>query len=249
MIAAASHQPRWTVLIPAHNEAATIRGIAEGALRHVDQVIVIDDGSTDATVAALDGLPVEIIRHDRNAGKGLRLAEGLMHASARADGVLTLDADGQHDPADIPAFLAAASASPDAIVMGDRFDDRAAIPSSRLAAIRFGDFFIGWASGRAIRDAQCGLRLYPSALIRQVPVPAGERVHFVFETAILLRAAQMGVEIVRVPIRARYAGFVHRPSHFRPIVDTLRIVRVVAASLWRTRLGPGRLLIGLRTMR
>lgn len=231
--------PRWTVLIPAHNEVTTIRAVVEGALRHAGHVVVVDDGSTDATAAALGGLPVEIVRHATNAGKGQRLAEGIERAAAMgAEGVLTLDADGQHDPDDIPAFLAAARAAPGAIVMGDRFGDRAAIPANRLAAIRFGDFFIGWAAGRTLRDAQCGMRLYPAMLLRQVPLPQDERAHFVFETAILVRAAIAGVAVVRVPIRARYAGFVQRPSHFRPVVDALRIVRVVARILWSTRLRP-----------
>lgn len=246
----APDSPHWTVIIPAHNEEKTIRAIAEGALRHASDVIVIDDGSTDSTAEALEGLPVEIIRHKLNRGKGWRLAEGLAHAAARgADGVLTLDADGQHDPDDIPAFLAAAQAHPGALVLGDRSSDRMSIPFSRRAAIGFGDFFIGWAARRPIRDAQCGMRLYPAAVAAELDVPQCERERFVFETAILLRAALAGKRFVRVPIRARYHGFQQRPSHFRPIVDTLEIARVVTRLLWRTRLSPSRLLIPLRAVR
>ena len=114
-----------TVLIPAHNEEKTIRAIVEGALAHVDHVLVVNDGSTDGTVAALEGLPVEIVDHDDNRGKGRRLAEGLDHAIALgAEAVLTLDADGQHDPEDIPAFIAAARKAPGSLVIGDRFEDR-----------------------------------------------------------------------------------------------------------------------------
>ena len=99
-----------TVLIPAHNEEETIRAVFEGTLEHVDRVLVISDGSTDGTVAALAGLPVEIVDHTENRGKGYRLAEGLDHAIANgAEAVLTLDADDQHDPDDIPAFIAAAT--------------------------------------------------------------------------------------------------------------------------------------------
>ncbi|MBK0400870.1 glycosyltransferase family 2 protein [Limibaculum sp. M0105] len=243
-------RPHWTVLIPAHNEAKTIRGVVEGTLQHLHDVIVIDDGSTDATAKALDGLPVEIIRHERNRGKGWRLAEGLQRAVSRgADGVITLDADGQHDPDDIPAFLVAADSAPGALVVGDRSLERSSMPMNRRAAIRFGDFFIGWAAGQTVNDAQCGLRLYPAAIIREVPVPENEREHFVFETAILLRAAAAGKRVVRVPIRARYQGFQQRPSHFRPVTDTLRIARTVTHLLWRIRISPNRLLIALRTVR
>jgi len=239
-----------TVLIPAHNEGKTIRGIAEGALAHADHVLVINDGSTDGTVAELDGLPVEIVDHAENRGKGWRLAEGLDHAIAQgAEAVLTLDSDGQHDPEDIPAFIAAARRAPHCLVMGDRSGDRASMPMGRASAIGFGDFFISWATERRLRDGQCGMRLYPAALWRQTPVPEAERSHFVFETAILLRAAEAGFDFARVPIKARYQGFVLRPSHFRPVFDTLRIVRAVTGFLVTRGFKPRGLLIALGALR
>jgi glycosyltransferase involved in cell wall biosynthesis len=238
------------VLIPAHNEEKTIRAVVEGALSHVDHVLVINDGSTDGTVAALDGLPVEIVNHEDNLGKGRRLAEGLDHAIARgAEAVLTLDADGQHDPEDIPAFISAAQTAPGSLVMGDRSEDRAAMPKGRALSIGFGDFFISWATERRLRDGQCGMRLYPAVLWRQTGMPEAERSHFVFETAILLRAADAGFDVVRVPIKARYQGFVQRPSHFRPAIDTLRIVRTISGFLVRRGLRPRGLLIALGALR
>lgn len=239
-----------TVLIPAHNEEKTIRAIVEGALAHVDHVLVVNDGSTDGTVAALEGLPVEIVDHDDNRGKGRRLAEGLDHAIALgAEAVLTLDADGQHDPEDIPAFIAAARTAPGSLVIGDRFENRASMPKSRAFSIGLGDFFISWATGRRFRDGQCGMRLYPAVLWHQTSVPEAERSHFVFETAILLRAADAGFDFVRVPIRARYQGFVQRPSHFRPVIDTLRIIRTISGFLVRRGLKPRGLLIALGVLR
>ncbi len=235
-----------TVLIPAHNEEKTIRAIVEGVLAHVDHVLVINDGSNDATVAVLDGLPVEIIDHAENLGKGWRLAEGLDHAISRGAGVvLTLDADGQHDPADIPAFLAAAKSAPGTLVMGDRSEDRGAMPTGRAFSIGIGDFFINWASERRLRDGQCGMRLYPAGLWRQTQVPASERSHFVFETAVLLHAAEAGFEFIHVPIKARYTGFVQRPSHFRPVLDSLRIFRAISKFLVKRGLKPRGLLIAL----
>lgn len=221
-----------TVLIPAYNEARTIRGVVEGVLAHADRVLVISDGSTDGTVTQLRGLPVEVIEHRANRGKGWRLAEGLDHAFAGgADAVLTLDADGQHDPDDIPAFLAAARAAPDALVVGDRSLDRAAMPAGRASSIGFGDFFIGWATGQRFRDAQCGMRLYPASLWHSIDLPPAERQHFVFETAVLLRAAEAGFGFARVPVKARYAGYLQRPSHYRPALDTMRIVWAVTKFL------------------
>jgi glycosyltransferase involved in cell wall biosynthesis len=244
---------RWvdgcTVLIPAHNEEKTIRATVEGALVHVDHVLVINDGSTDGTVAALAGLPVEIVDHAHNRGKGWRLAEGLDHAIAQgAEAVLTLDADGQHDPDDIPAFLAAAQTAPDSLVMGERTEDRGTMPRVRAFSIGFGDFFISWATEREARDGQCGMRLYPAVLWRRTRVPQTERSHFVFETAILLRAAEAGFGVLRVPIRARYQGFVQRPSHFRPVLDTLRITRTISGFLVKRGLKPRGFLIALGTL-
>jgi len=239
-----------TVLIPAHNEEKTIRTVVEGALAHVDHVLVINDGSTDGTVAALEGLPVEIIDHGENRGKGQRLAEGLDHAIARGAGaVLTLDADGQHDPEDIPAFIAAAQTAPGSLIMGDRSGDRRAMPKGRAISIGFGDFFISWATERRFRDGQCGMRLYPAVLWRKIGVPEAERSHFVFETATLLRTADAGFGFLRVPIKARYQGFVQRPSHFRPVIDTLRIMRTISRFLVRRRLKPRGLLIALGLLR
>jgi glycosyltransferase involved in cell wall biosynthesis len=239
-----------TVLIPAHNEKKTIRAVVERVLAHIDRVLIVSDGSTDGTVAALKGLPVEIVDHAENRGKGYRLAEGFDHAiNLGATSVLTLDADGQHDPDDIPAFLAAAERAPDCLVMGDRFGDRASMPGRRALSIRFGDFFISWASERRIRDGQCGMRLYPAMLWNSTHVPEAERVHFVFETAILIRAAHAGFAFVHVPIKARYQGFALRPSHFRPVIDTLRIIRSISTFLIAHRLKPRGLLIALGVLR
>jgi glycosyltransferase involved in cell wall biosynthesis len=245
-----SAEPLCTVLIPAYNEAGTIRQIVEAVLVHADRVIVVSDGSTDETVAQLAGLPVEVLDHRENRGKGFRLAEGLDLAFGQgADCVLTLDADGQHDPADIPAFVAAARQSPGALVVGDRLADPHGMPRGRAASIGFGDFFISWAASRRLRDCQCGMRLYPSGLWAQLRMPMRERSHFVFETAVLLRAADAGCAIARVPIAARYAGYVRRPSRFRPIVDTLRIARSVGRFMLGGKARSRGLLIALGLLR
>jgi glycosyltransferase involved in cell wall biosynthesis len=245
-----SADPACTVLIPAYNEAGTIREVVLGALAHADRVLVVSDGSTDDTVAQLVGLPVEVLVHAENRGKGVRLAEGLAHAFARgADCVLTLDADGQHDPSAIPDFLDAARGAPEALVIGDRSGDRGAMPPGRARSIAFGDFFISWAAGRRIRDCQCGMRLYPAGLWSRIDMPARDCQHFVFETSILMRAAAAGCALERVPITARYAGYEHRPSRFRPIVDGLRITGAVARFILRGGARPKGLLIALGMLR
>lgn len=246
-----SGDPVCAILIPAYNEAGTIRPVVEEALTHVDRVLVISDGSTDGTVAELAGLPVDVLVHAENRGKGVRLAEGLEHAFRHgADCVLTLDADGQHDPAMIPAFLGAARHQPQSLIIGDRLcDNRGSMPRARAASISFGDFFISWAAGRRLRDCQCGMRLYPADLWAQIRVPARECRHFVFETAVLIRAAEAGCDFARVPIEARYAEYVRRPSRFRPVLDTLRIGAAVTRFIVGGGARPRGLLIALGMLR
>lgn len=237
-------------LIPAHNEEATIRAVVEGTLAHLGHVIVIDDGSQDATAARLQDLPVEVIAHPENRGKGTRLVEGLRHAfSQGAEAVLTLDADGQHAPDDIPGFLTAAATHPGHLIIGDRSADRENMPRGRAASIGFGDFFISWATGRRLRDCQCGLRLYPAAIAPVLDMPERDRRHFVFETAILLRAAERGIHFARTPIPARYSETPHRPSHYRPVKDTLRITWAITRFLLARGLRPRGLLIALGLLR
>lgn len=239
---------RVAVLIPAHNEAHTIRAIVEGAARHAERVVVIDDGSTDGTSACLDGVRVEVIRHDQNGGKGRRLSEGLQHCfTTGADAVVTLDADGQHDVDDIPKLIAAAT--PDVLVLGDRTDDMARMPSSRSKANRVAGFFVSWACRQALRDTQCGMRLYPREAMQRITLDQRDRQHFVFETAVLMHAAEAGVRFVWVPIAARYQGFVHRPSHFRPVWDIVRITRCVGRFIIRRGFRPTGLLIALGWLR
>ena len=245
----ASPEPVFAVLIPAHNEAGTIREIVSSALNHCPWVIVIDDGSTDGTSDTLSGLPVEIIQHKLNAGKGQRLAEGLAHAVAKgATAILTMDADGQHDPEDIPAFLADARANPSAIVLGDRMGAGTQMPTHRVLSIAVGDFAISWATARRLRDCQCGMRVYP-ANASAIELLGWERQNFAYESAILMHAADQGIPFVRTPIAARYAGYQQRPSHFRPTRDTLLIARVITLFLLRRFLRPKGLLIALGLLR
>lgn len=218
------------VVIPAYNEAATIREVATRARAYCPRVIVVDDGSTDDTAAQVADLPVTLLRHAVNRGKAAALWTGMQRALADgAEAVVTLDADGQHRPEDIPRFLEAWRARPGCLVMGARLADRAAIPPVRYYANRFANFWISWACGVRLADSQCGFRLYPAALLRAVRVAHDEQHGFVFESEILIEAASRGMCLVSLPIPALYPAGA-RPSHFRGVRDVLRIARMVA---WR----------------
>jgi glycosyltransferase involved in cell wall biosynthesis len=222
---------RVIAVIPAFNEVTTIRDVVDRALREVDRVIVVDDGSTDGTSEALAGGEALILRNGLNLGKAESLRRGMALAlSESAFAVLTLDADGQHDPADIPRLKAAHDRHPGSIVIGSRLHERHNIPRARYLANRFASFWIGWAAGYPLSDSQSGFRLYPASLLRAIDVTKSRSRGFVFESEILIIAARAGVSSVAVPIHATYRKQA-RPSYFRPVTDILLITRMVAWKL------------------
>lgn len=218
-------------VIPAYNEARSIRDVVVRTLAQLPQTIVVDDGSQDGTSAAIAGLPVVLLRNDANLGKAASLWRGMQHALDRgADAIVTLDGDGQHEPEDITRFVEAARLHPGAIIVGARLHARHAIPRQRYLANRFANFWIAWAAGQPIADSQCGFRLYPASVLRQLRIPHDKRDSFVFESEVLIEAGRRGVPIVAVPIEAIYDAHA-RPSHFQPLADVGHIARMISVKL------------------
>jgi len=218
-------------LIPAYQAEATVGQVVAGARQYCARVVVVDDGSTDATAARAQAAGAECVRHERNAGKGAAIRTGLAAlARTQVGRALTLDADGQHLAAEIPPLLAASDASPEAIVVGVRQKKGHTI----ARAARFGnwiaDRLLRWIAGRPLPDTQCGFRVYPVSTTLELHAD-GPR--YEFETEVLLRAARRGMPIVGVPVRVHYPPIAERVSHYRPWVDTLRIIAVVLRVLIR----------------
>ena len=226
------------VLIPAYNEAGTIRGLVERALAVTPNVMVVDDGSVDGTAAALDGLPIKLLINTQNMGKAASLWKGFDYALAQsATCVVTLDGDGQHSPEDIPRLLNAAAKYPGKIIIGARLHDRKNFPAQRYYANQFARFWISWAGGYPIADSQSGFRVYPAVLLKQLKRSDVAWQGFVFESEILIVAARRGVRSVAVAIPGVYPKQA-RPSHFRPVLDIARIVLMVASQLLRRGMYP-----------
>lgn len=218
-------------VIPAYNEAATIRGVALRTLAIVPEVIVVNDGSQDGTVAALEGVGITLVSNPVNLGKGASLARGFALALAEgADAVVTLDGDAQHCPEDIPRLVEAAQAAPGRIIIGARLWDRGKVPPLRYIGNRFANFWVAWAAGFPVADSQSGFRLYPAGVLREVSVSQRRNARFAFESEILIEAGRAGVRSIAVPIAALYPVNA-RASHYRLVIDTARIVRMIAWKL------------------
>lgn len=221
----------YWVVIPAYNEAATVRDVALRARQQCTHVIVVDDGSTDSTAEVLAGLDVTLLRNEMNLGKAGSLCRGFERALAGgAAGVITLDADGQHAPEEIPLFIKQSLDEPSAFLIGARRRDQRKTSFWRYGANRVADFWIGWAAAAPIEDSQSGFRLYPAALLRAIDVPHERARSFVFESEILIEAARRAMVIRNISITVMPRSG-PRPSHFRPLLDIARITRMVAGKL------------------
>jgi glycosyltransferase involved in cell wall biosynthesis len=217
----ATDPARVAVVIPALNEELAIRGVVESVLAIAPNVIVIDDGSTDATVERIADLPVTLIRHDQPLGKGQGLRDGFRKALELGfDAVIAMDGDGQHLASDIPRMLAAARAYPEHIVIGARIRNKENQPPARRRANAVADWGISWGCGVPISDTQSGQRYYPRAALDLADLEDDD---FVFEAALLIAATrEKKLGVVSVPIDSRYHGE-FRGSHFRPVRDVSRI--------------------------
>ena len=218
-------------VIPAYEAAATVGQVVADTRAVLAHVLVIDDGSADATAEVAAAAGAEVLRHDANRGKGAAILTAFRHLAARGVArALTLDADGQHLADETPVLLTASDADPEAIVVGVRRKEGHAI----AAANRFGnwiaDRLMRGIAGRPLPDTQSGFRIYPVATSLAL---AAEGTRYEFETEVLLRAARRGLPIVGVPVRVHYPPVDERVSHFRPWRDTLRIIAIVLRVLLR----------------
>ena len=206
-------------LIPAYEEGPRIWAVVEAARRHLP-VVVVDDGSTDATAARAKAAGATVIRQVPNAGKGAALRAGFVHAlDAGAPAVVTLDADGQHDPAEIPAFLERFEARRPELIIGQR--DLRAMPPIRRLSNTVGGLALAAALGRSVPDNQSGYRLIGRTLMRALL--ESDEGGFEFEVEMIARCLALGLPIDSVPIRTIYAG---EPSHIRPWRHFTEFVRV-----------------------
>ncbi|MCG3147536.1 MAG: Undecaprenyl-phosphate 4-deoxy-4-formamido-L-arabinose transferase [Verrucomicrobiae bacterium] len=223
------------VIIPVFNHAATLPEVVRGAQAHCP-VIVVDDGSTDNLV-----IPdcATAVRFAQNRGKAAALRAGFAKAAELGfTHAISMDADGQHFPEDLPAMLAEMRRKPEALLVGVRDFVAAGAPARRRRANALSQFWFHVATGVKLGDAQCGFRCYPLAVVQRLRVRA-ER--YAYELEILIRAAWAGVELVPVAVRVRYDPSFVRGSHFRPIADFVKITNLQSRFVLQAWLVPAEL--------
>ena len=206
-------------VIPGYQEGPRIGAVVGAALAHLP-VVVVDDGSTDDTAAQAEAAGATVIRQLPNQGKGAALREGFRYAlDAGVEAVVTLDADGQHDPGEIPAFLAAFEATGAELIIGRR--DFADMPLVRRLSNTLGGWVFSAAVGRRVADNQSGYRLIGRRLM--TALLDSDESGFEFEVEMIARCIALGLPIGDVPIRTIYRG---EPSHIRPWRHFTEFMRV-----------------------
>ncbi|MEO8878443.1 MAG: glycosyltransferase family 2 protein [Polyangiaceae bacterium] len=233
---ARSTVPDFCIVIPAYDAAAMLPGVlaelfAEFPDLDSKRVIVIDDGSNDATTAAAEKGGASVIRHPRNLGKGAAILTGLAEAKKRGlTTMLIVDADGQHPAASARRVLETGDA--EAMVLGIRDLVRDGAPKMNQFSNGISNYFISHFGGRKLGDTQCGLRRYPVDATLALGAHANG---YAFEAEVLLLAMAARMPIIQVPVEVRYPPENERVTHFDSVKDPARIIAVVLRTLWTLR--------------
>lgn len=220
---------RVLVVIPALNAEQTVGTVVRECRRHAPDVLVVDDGSSDRTGDTAREAGATVLRHEVNRGKGAALKSAFRYALDNAyDGMITLDADGQHLPAEIPKFLRAREETKSDLIIGGRAHLFGQMLPRRRLANRFSAWSIAKASGTDISDSQSGFRFYSANLLRKVKLRTDG---FDMESEAIVYAGRHAFKLITIPIELGFVDGIST-SHYKPITDTLRI----AWTVFRARL-------------
>ena len=235
---------RFAIVIPVYNHEEKIADVLIDTLKLDLPVYVVDDGSTDSTYNKIKDIHnITILRHKKNRGKGAALITGFAACGEIADWAITIDADGQHNPADALNLIQALPDDKRPIIVGRR--EGMIVPSvpwtSRFGR-EFSNFWVWLSGGGRITDSQSGFRIYPLPEAKALKVRAQR---FQFEVEILVKARWKGIPVIEAPVSVTYKPGSERVSHFRPFVDFMRnasvftrliIIRILIPSFIRARI-------------
>ena len=222
---------RLCVLIPAYNAEATLEGVIEGVKKSLHDIIVVDDGSSDSTSRIGREMGVTLLQHPGNRGKGRALRTGFTHVMENGyEAVITIDADGQHDAAEIPRFIRLyRKQSPD-IIIGSRATQFNEMPWLRCFWNRLGAKAVSRLTKTLVSDSQSGYRLIRTDVLRDLKLTTST---YETEMELLIKACKKGYSVVNIAITGHAINDTST-SHFRPVVDTFKICMLYLRSLvWR----------------
>ena len=210
------------VLVPTYNNEQTVEKVLTDVLTFTDQVIVVNDGSTDSTLERLQKFKrIDLVTYPVNRGKGFALRQGFRRAVDMGyDYAISIESDGQHFAEDLPKFLESLEAHPSAVIIGARNMGQSSVPGKSSFGNKFSNFWFWVETSLKMKDTQSGYRLYPVRLLDDIRFITWK---FEFEIEVLVRSAWRGFEIIHVPVRVFYPEKGKRVSHFRPFMDVTRI--------------------------
>jgi glycosyltransferase involved in cell wall biosynthesis len=210
------------VLIPTYNNSRTLRKVIEDVCKYTNQIIVVDDGSTDNTADILKQFrDITVVSYQLNRGKGFAIRQGFKKANELGYRyAITIDSDGQHFPDDLPVFLKAVEIYPDSIIVGQRNMDQDSVPGRSNFGRNFSNFWYWFETGKKLQDTQSGYRLYPISRMKDINFVTNK---FEFEIEVLVRCSWAGINVVEAPVKVFYPERTQRVSHFRPVRDFTRI--------------------------
>lgn len=210
----------YCVIIPTYNNGKTLKRVLDAVLNYTSNIIIVNDGSTDATASILKEYSQLIqIHFSKNCGKGIALRNGFKKAiELNYRYAVTIDSDGQHFPSDIPAFIDFIKKEENVLLIGSRNMTHDSIPQKSSFGNKFSNFWFWFETGIKLEDTQSGFRLYPLQLIPKKYFTN----KFEFEIEIIVRSAWKGIPVKNIPIQVLYDP-TERVSHFRPFKDFTRI--------------------------
>lgn len=213
---------RVCVIIPTYNNDGTLPGVIEDVTTYTQNIIVVNDGSSDETNAIVESIPhIQYVSYTPNKGKGWALRKGFEKALASGyNYAITIDSDGQHFAKDLPVFLEKLQQTGDAIIIGARNMNQENVPGKSSFGNRFSNFWFQLETDIRVPDTQSGYRLYP---IRRMEKMRFFTRKYEFEIEVLVRCAWKGIKVVSAPVSVFYAPKEERITHFRPFKDFARI--------------------------